>query len=254
MNKDSVIQQIETLGPWFHNLHLPDGHQTAPEHFLGDFPQFKWLEIAPFIADDLRGLKALDIGCNAGYYTLELAKRGAEVTAIDIDEHYLKQARWAAEVLELKDKIEFRRATVYDLARETQRYDLIWFMGVLYHLRYPLLALDIVRRCCKGEMIFQTMTAPGDEVFPAQTNYDLHQRQVLNEPGWPKMAFIEHRLANDPTNWWAPNHAAVEAMLRAAGFGQIKTIAHEIYSCRAVDPVPESARNELNSATSFGVQ
>src|SRR5690606_36225708 len=125
MNKDTVTQQIETLSPWFHNLHLPDGHQTAPDHFLGDFPQFKWLEIAPFIADDLRGLKALDIGCNAGYYSLELARRGAEVTAIDIDEHYLKQARWAAETLELQDKIEFRCATVYDLARETRSYDLI---------------------------------------------------------------------------------------------------------------------------------
>src|SRR5690606_2659280 len=144
----NISQQIEQLAPWFHNLHLPDGNQTAPNHFLGDFPNYKWLEIEPFIAQNMNGIKALDIGCNAGYYTLELAKRGAEVTAIDIDPHYLKQAQWAAKTLELDQRIEFRQATVYDLARETQEYDLVWFMGVLYHLRYPLLALDIVRKCC----------------------------------------------------------------------------------------------------------
>src|SRR4051812_29623521 len=88
-------QQIQDLGPWFHNLHLPDGTQTAPSHFLGDFPQFKWKEIAPQVPPDLAGWTALDIGCNAGFYSIELARRGARVTGIDLDQHYLKQAQWA---------------------------------------------------------------------------------------------------------------------------------------------------------------
>lgn len=247
MNKELLNHQIEALGPWFHNLHLPDGQQTAPDHFLGDFPQFKWQEIAPFIPSNLQGMSVLDIGCNAGFYSLELAKRGAQVTAIDIDKHYLRQARWAAETLELQDKIEFHQATVYDLAHSPQRYDIVWFMGVFYHLRYPLLALDIVRRCCKGKMIFQTMTTPGEEVFPAQANYQLHERHVLNEPGWPKMALIEHRIADDPTNWWSPNHAAVEALLRSAGFHEVHRIAHEIYSCVAAESSASDAQQELNA-------
>lgn len=246
----NISQQIRALGPWFHNLHLPDGTQTAPDHFLGDFPQFKWLEIAPYLAEDLRGKKALDIGCNAGYYTLELAKRGAEVMAIDIDDHYLRQAKWAAKMLELDDRIEFRKASIYDLAHHQETYDLIWFMGVFYHLRYPLLALDILRKCCKGRMIFQTMTAPGDEVFPAQANYDLHERQVMSDPGWPKMAFIEHRIANDPTNWWAPNHAGVEAMLRSAGFGNIQCIAHEIYVGEAIAQISDLVAAERTAVLS----
>lgn len=233
MSTAPLTREIEKLGPWFHNLHLPDGTQTAPEHFLGDFPHYKWQEIAFHLPERMDGWKALDIGCNAGYYSFELAKRGAEVTAIDIDERYLKQARWAADILELEDQVEFRKAAVYDLAYENQQYDLIWFMGVLYHLRYPLLALDIIRKCSKGRMIFQTMTIPGEDVFPAAENYELEQREVMNNPGWPKMAFIEHRVANDPTNWWAPNHAGVEAMLRSAGFSDIDRIAHEVYSCRA---------------------
>jgi tRNA (mo5U34)-methyltransferase len=247
MSTAPLTREIEKLGPWFHNLHLPDGTQTAPEHFLGDFPHYKWQEIAYHLPERLDGWKALDIGCNAGYYSFELAKRGAEVTAIDIDDRYLKQARWAANVLELEDQVEFRKAAVYDLAYESQQYDLIWFMGVLYHLRYPLLALDIIRKCSKGRMIFQTMTIPGEDVFPAAENYELEQREVMNNPGWPKMAFIEHRVANDPTNWWAPNHAGVEALLRSAGFSDIDRIAHEVYSCRA-SSMPVFGSDELYDA------
>src|ERR1700709_1603183 len=75
------------LAPWFHNLHLPDGTETAPNHPLGDFPAFKWAAISQSLPDDLTGMTALDIGCNAGFYSIELARRGAKVTAIDKDPH-----------------------------------------------------------------------------------------------------------------------------------------------------------------------
>ncbi len=244
VSNSTIASDIERLGPWFHNLHLPDGSQTAPDHFLGDFPRCKWREISSSLPEDMSGWRVLDIGCNAGFYSFELARRGAEVTAIDIDMRYLKQALWAAEIFELENKIEFRRAAVYQLAHETQRYDLVWFMGVFYHLRYPLLALDIVRRVCKKQMVFQTMTTPGDDVVPVESDYSLNSRQVFNKPGWPKMAFIEHCVAGDPTNWWAPNHAGVEAMLRSAGFGNIRRLAHEIYTCNTV-PVSSLANQEL---------
>lgn len=245
MYQSNIPERIAQLGPWFHNLHLPDGSQTAPDHFLGDFPKYKWQEIAPHLPADLTGLKALDIGCNAGYYSFELARRGARVTALDIDAHYLDQARWAAQIYNLDEQIEFRQRPVYQLANTSEQYDIVWFMGVFYHLRYPLLALDLVRQCCRGRMIFQTMTMPGETVLPVQEDYDLHEREVMNQPGWPQMAFVENRIAGDPTNWWAPNHAAVEALLRAAGFGNIERIAHEVYMCEAV-PRPDAA-DELYS-------
>src|SRR5918999_1831455 len=87
-----VRQEIERLGPWFHNLHLPDGTQTAPDHFLGDFPAFKWRQLAACLPEDLSEWTALDIGCHAGFYSFELARRGAQVTGIDVDPHYLAQA------------------------------------------------------------------------------------------------------------------------------------------------------------------
>src|SRR4051794_15622715 len=96
----------EGLAPWFHNLHLPDGSQTAPNHPLGDFPAFKWREIGAHVPADLRGWTALDIGCNAGFYAIELARRGAHVVALDKDPHFLRQARWAIEQFEFGERIE----------------------------------------------------------------------------------------------------------------------------------------------------
>ena len=105
----SFDAEIHSLGPWFHNLHLPDGSQTRPDHVLGDFPAFKWRSLEPHLPRDLTDVRVLDIGCNAGFYSVELARRGALVTGIDVDAHYLKQAAWAADVWQVKDRIEFER-------------------------------------------------------------------------------------------------------------------------------------------------
>src|SRR4051794_30300316 len=57
-------KQVAALGPWFHNLHFPDGVQTAPDHPLGDFPRFKWRQLEPALPKDLSGARVLDVGCN----------------------------------------------------------------------------------------------------------------------------------------------------------------------------------------------
>lgn len=246
--------EILALGPWFHNLHLPDGAQTAPGHALGDFPAFKWMELAPHVPRDLTGWTALDIGCNAGFYTFELARRGAHVTGIDVEPLFLRQAEWAAREFELADRVRFRRMQVYDLAHEATRYDLVLFMGVLYHLRYPMLGLDIVAEKVRRLMVLQTLTMPGIEVHPDTARpRSVDEREDFLAPGWPRLAFIEHPFAGDETNWWAPNHAAVEAMVRATGLRVAGRPAHEMYLC---EPDPTSSpwprrrgRAELLSAT-----
>lgn len=237
--RDQIAREIAELGPWFHNLHLPDGRQTAPDHPLGDFPRCKWEQIAPELPEDLRGWSALDIGCNAGFYSFELAARGADVTAVDVDPHYLRQARWAAQRIELPGSVHFRQMHVYDLARLDGRFDLVLFLGVLYHLRYPLLALDIVARLTRSIAVIQTLTMPG-EGAPAPEDLSLDERDRMLEPSWPKMAFIESRLAGDPTNWWAPSDGCVEAMLRSAGLELHTKPGHEIYVCHPGRDAPES--------------
>jgi tRNA (mo5U34)-methyltransferase len=243
---------IAALGPWFHNLHLPDGRETAPDHPLGDFPSFKWQQIESCLPTDLSGARALDIGCNAGFYSFELAARGAEVLALDLDEHYLQQGRWAAQYLDPERRVEFRQGSVYDLVDIDGTFDAVLFMGVLYHLRYPLLALDVVAEKVGGTLVLQTLTMPGEESPGTPENIAIGERKRLLEPQWPRMAFIENELAGDPTNWWAADQACVEAMARSAGLQIAARPAHEVWICKR-DPEHDDARDlrtaELRAAT-----
>jgi tRNA (mo5U34)-methyltransferase len=232
MNRHSLHHEIEKLGPWFHNIHLPGGEQTAPDHFFGDFPNAKWLEIAGHLPADLSGKRVLDIGCNAGFYSFALAERGAEVLGVDMDEHYLRQARWAARQKGLEPRVSFEQASVYDVGRLDGPFDVVLFMGVLYHLRHPLLALDLIGELQPGCLVFQTLTHGTEEVSPfARHEADFQTRDRLADPSWPSMAFIETTFSGDPTNWWVPNHACVLAMLRSAGFRVTARPGHEIYLC-----------------------
>jgi tRNA (mo5U34)-methyltransferase len=221
---------IAELGPWFHNLHLPGGLETCPEHWAGDFPRWKWLEFESRLPEDLTGWRALDVGCNAGFYSFELGRRGAEVLGIDIDARYLTQARWAGERFGLPN-VRFARRQLYDVD-PAEPFDLILFMGLLYHLRYPMLALDLLARLRPRLMVFQTLTQGPLEVC-AQTgeDCDFATRDRLARPDWPHLAFVESTFCGDPTNWWVPNRAAVLGMLRAAGFDIIDRPGDETWLC-----------------------
>jgi tRNA (mo5U34)-methyltransferase len=232
ISKASLADEIAALGPWFHNLHLPDGTQTVPDHFLGDFPSFKWRQIQDHLPRDLAGWTALDIGCNAGFYSFELARRGAAVTGIDHDPHYLRQAHWAAEQFGLGSRVRFLEMQVYDLAAHLETYDLVLFMGVLYHLRHPLLALDLIREhVARDLMLFQTMLRGSSAIEEMAENYPFSEHAVFERPGAPRLFFVEHRFAGDPTNWWIPNAACAEAMLRSAGFEILQRPEEEVWLC-----------------------
>ncbi len=223
--------RIAALGPWFHNMRL-GGEWTAPEHFLGDYPAVKWRHYADLLPADLHGSTVLDIGCNGGFFSLEMKRRGADrVLGIDSDEAYLAQARFAAATETLD--IEFRRLSVYDIGSLGERFDIVFFLGVFYHLRHPLLALDLIREhVTRDLLIFQTMQRGSTQTRSLESNYDFSERAIFDDPAYPKMHFIEHSYAGDPTNWWAPNRAAVEAMLRSAGFDILSCPEDETYFCR----------------------
>lgn len=228
---ETLQERIESLGPWFHNLRL-NGIKTAPHHFLGDYPEIKFAGFRDAIPEDLSGKSVLDIGCNAGFYSFEMKRRGASrVLGIDSDDRYLNQARFASEVLGAD--VEFRKLPVWDVALLGEKFDLVIFMGVLYHLRHPLLALDLIHEhVARDLMLFQSMQRGSREIVPLAPDYDFNDKAPFDAPGYPKMHFVEHRYSHDETNWWIPNRACVEAMLRSAGFSIEAQPEDEVYLCR----------------------
>jgi tRNA (mo5U34)-methyltransferase len=227
----NLVERIRELGPWFHNMVL-DGVETAPSHFLGDYPSVKWRAFREALPADLHGLDVLDIGCNGGFYAIEMKRRGARtVLGIDSEPRYLAQARFAARHLGLD--VEFRELSVYDVARLGRRFDLVLFMGVLYHLRHPLLALDLLHEHVVGDVVVvQSMLRGSDQLGDYAPDYPFSEEGIFDDETFPRMHFVEHKYAGDATNWWIPNRACLEAMLRSAGFRIVAHPEREVFICR----------------------
>jgi tRNA (mo5U34)-methyltransferase len=265
----TLQEEIQSLGTWFHNLRLPvdgavlggaGGHgrangsngrangrvagtgapsfvQTAPTHPLGDFPNNFWRHFQHAVPRSLRGKTVLDIGCNAGFYSFEMKRRGAaRVTGIDHDPAYLAQAELARRCLGLD--VEFRRLEAYDVDRLGEQFDLVIFMGVFYHLRHPLYALEKVAKLVRpgGRLLFQTMERGLGLTHDWEKDYPITEEGIFFDERFPRMFFVEHRYAGDATNWWIPNSAATQAMVRSCGMKIAEQPCREVYVCEPAGP------------------
>ena len=161
-----------------------------------------------------------------------MKRRGADrVVSVDSDDRYLSQARFASEVTGLK--IELRQMDVYDIAGLGEKFDLVIFMGVLYHLRHPLLALDLLNEhAVKETLIFQSLIRGSSRTVALEDDYPISETALFNQEGYPVLHFVEQKYSADPTNWWIPNRSCVEAMLRSAGFEIVGHPEQEVYICK----------------------
>jgi tRNA (mo5U34)-methyltransferase len=237
--RSQIEHRVKDLAPWFHNLNL-DGVETAPDHFLGDYPAVKWRNFSDALPLDLRGKSVLDIGCNAGFFAIEMKRRGAaRVVGIDTDRKYLEQARFAAEVNDCE--IELHELSVYQVDELRQCFDLVLFTGVFYHLRHPLLALDLIRQHVVGDLlVFQSMLRGNtSSVAALEGDYPFDESAVFERDDYPCLYFVEHRYCQDPTNWWIPNRACAEAVLRSSGFSVVSHPEAEVYVCRKAIVQPD---------------
>ena len=237
LSRDEIQRRVKALGPWFHNMDL-GGVRTAPDHFLFDYPNAKFQRFAKALPANLENKSVLDIGCNGGFYSLEMKRRGAaRVLGIDSDSNYLAQARFAAEISGLD--IEFAKLSVYDVGALGERFDLVIFMGVLYHLRHPLLALDLIREHVAADLLlFQSMQRGSPDAAELTADYPFGETAIFERPDYPKLHFVERRYCGDDTNWWIPNRACAEAMLRSSGFTVLGQIEAEVFLCRCAEAAP----------------
>jgi len=212
----AIRRKIEEHGRWWHEIELAPGIVTPGD----DSNRMK----LPILRDlglgsDLRGLRALDIGCSDGYFSFELERAGASVVAIDFVPPNYTGFATAAEVL--GSGVEYRMDNVYNLTPESYgQFDVVLFMGVLYHLRSPLVALDAIRSVMKdgGSLFVGTMIIDDYFLLPdgRVTTLDEVNPLLKNVPLW--QAYPGDSLNGDYTNCFAPNRRALEVALEEAQF------------------------------------
>jgi tRNA (mo5U34)-methyltransferase len=199
--------------PWFHTIDLGDAVVTPG---LDDSP-FKLRTIG--MPADLTGKRVLDIGAWDGFFSFEAERRGGMVTAVD---HYA----WSGAGILDKGGFDLaKRALGSNLAERTLRvedlpsagmgqFDVVLFLGVLYHATDPLGYLKILRSLTRGVAIIETVVDMLDVTRPALAYY----------PG--------ATLNGDMTNFFGPNEAAVQGMCQDAGFSRVETVQAERYAGR----------------------
>ncbi len=215
----AALNELDSLGWWYQHFELPGGLWTGDGREPAYLPQRRWEMIEPFVPADLTGKTVLDLGGNAGYFSIQMKQRGAaRCVLVDPFREFLCQADFAARQFQVEIDLVCADAHTYCLTTD-ERFDFVLLLGLLYHLKYPGLVLDRAAEMTK-ERIYVATAVIGPEIDgPAKkSNYEkLTDDDLLLDPGFPKLAFVEERYNSDPTNWWLPNHAAMPAMMRSAG-------------------------------------
>jgi tRNA (mo5U34)-methyltransferase len=221
---------LKRLGPWYHNVVFAPGVMSNPGN--PDYPASRWRVLDQVIPKDLSGKSVLDIGCNSGFFSREMKKRGAErVVGVDIMPYLLAQSRFGSHWFNLP--LEWYECRAYDARSLESSFDVIVFIGVLYHLKHPLYALEQIASICKDTMYFQSMVrGPAGDIDPAE-DYSGNEVAIFDDPAWPKLYFIEKKFNGDESNWWFATWSCLKAMLRTAGFCSVEEISNsEIFVCR----------------------
>jgi tRNA (mo5U34)-methyltransferase len=104
-------------------------------------------------------------------------------------------------------------------------------MGVLYHLRHPLFALEKVASLVRKRLLFQSMERGSWEVAEFEPDYPFSERDVFFDDRFPRMYFVEKAYAGDRTNWWIPSPACTRALLRSVELQIVDHPCHEVYVC-----------------------
>ena len=206
---------------WFHKYELLPGVITPGSSDM--------IERGPYfqIPADLTGKRVLDIGCADGYFTFLAESRGASVVSIDA---WPRQGYFLAHDV-LNSKADFRHMNVYDVHPDTLgMFDIVFFLGVYYHLKNPILALERIAGVTREYAIIESEIMPPHAPDRAGLRKRLAQaiwidRLDVCEDTAVSRFYEEDRLGGDPTNWWVPNVPCLMQTIRSAGFPCVELVA-----------------------------
>ena len=183
---------------WWHSFELPDGSRIDGVNSIDALRR----RVAQYpIPEDLRGKRVLDVGAWDGWFSFEMERRGAEVVAID----RVENPRFYEIRRLLNSRVDYRELDVYDLdPGRIGTFDIVLFLGVLYHVKHPLLALE---RVCS---VTTEMAIVESYAMKEQTDRNLLEFYEYDEFG------------GQFDNWFAPTPRAMVAMCRTAGFARVR--------------------------------
>ena len=223
-SRADIEKEVRRLGWWYQHFELPCGVQTGNGTEPSYQPETRWKLLEPYVPEDLSGQSVLDVGGNAGYFSVQMKRRGAKrCVLVESYVEFARQAEFVAKQFGVKLEIVNEDIHTYCLTTE-ERFDYALFLGLFYHLKYPVLVLDRLAEMTKRRMFFQSHLV-GSENVPYREQHDYARGTddgILNDPAFPRMVFIETLYNGDPSNWWIPNFGALEPLLRSAG---LKVIA-----------------------------
>jgi tRNA (mo5U34)-methyltransferase len=218
-SRKQAEETIRALGWWYQHFEFPNGAKTGPGKLPGYDAKGRWHYIASFVPKDLRGKTVLDIGGNAGYFSIQMKLRGAQrCVLVDPFEVAIRQAQFAAEQFQVQLEYVMEDAHVYCLTTD-ERFDYVIFLGLFYHLKYPGLVLDRLAEMTRERIFIHSDILDSQETSPARETFcsNASDQELLQRPDIPRLMFIEDLLNDDATNWWLPNTAGLAAMVRSSG-------------------------------------
>jgi tRNA (mo5U34)-methyltransferase len=216
---EGIRERVRALGWWYQCFELPGGVMTSPGEPPAYRPETRWNLLQPYVPADLRGKTVLDVGGNAGYFSVQMMKRGAaHCTIVEPFLEFAEQARFVGDLHGYEFNVVTEDVHTYCLTTD-QRFDYVLFLGLFYHLKYPGIVLDRLAEMTRERMYFQAHVIGEEQaVYDDRPDYAFGtDDSVLRDPAFPKMAFIEKLYNGDPTNWWIPNPTALEPLIRSAG-------------------------------------
>ncbi|MBP6822449.1 MAG: DUF1698 domain-containing protein [Acidobacteria bacterium] len=238
ISKDNELRQILdntaaaqrdalAMTGWWHSIDLGNGQVTPGAHKIEELRD----NYSKFLLPDLKGKRVLDIGCWDGFYTFESERLGASVTSVDC----WRPEKFFVAREALKSKAEFHELSVYEVTKEKLgAFDVVFFLGVLYHVKHPLLALEQVCEVTRDLAVIET-----------------HQIDNLFDTKHPVMEFYEmDELGGQYDNWWGPNVECLVQMTRTAGFVRVEVLRRQdtrvvIKAYRRWDDKPNEAAPSL---------
>lgn len=244
---EDVRRRVEELGWWYHHFELPSGVWTGTGEPPAYDPVERWELFEPHLPDDLQGKSVLDVGGNSGYFSLRMKQRGAgRCVMVEPVVEFVDQATFVFEQFGVDVDVVCEDVHAYCLTTD-ERFDYVLFLGLFYHLKYPVLVLDRLAEMTKELIFFNSHIQGVQPQPPALDETALSafgrarrfaarkldpgqgaeagevgevgnvQRDELQSASFPRMSFLEGAYRGDLSNWWVPNYEALEPLARSAG-------------------------------------